>query len=73
MLWVFWVLLVFWSSLGSQGTFRCWVLLVTVFLGVHCRAGTFPLPGQIYEHLHEVRLVVGAQCSGIHALALFGK
>jgi hypothetical protein len=38
---VFWVLLVVVSSLGAQGTFRCWVLFVILLLGVHCRAGIF--------------------------------
>jgi hypothetical protein len=68
-----WVLLVFVSCLGAQATFRCWVHLVIVLLGVHWRAGIFPLSGAITQHWLDVRVVVGAQCSGIVALALFGE
>jgi hypothetical protein len=46
------------------------VLLFILLLGVHGRAGIFPLTWEITEHWLEVRVCVGAECSGIVALAL---
>ena len=64
------MLLVFFSFLGAQGTCQCWVLLFILLLGVHGRAGIFPLTWEITEHWLDVRVSVGGECCAILALAL---